>query len=62
LSEIDPKTGAKSVIAENLPIGLPSRAGMPPAYLATGVAVAADGTLYVTADLNNSLLRLKPKS
>ncbi|HET6335031.1 MAG TPA: hypothetical protein VFG30_17520 [Polyangiales bacterium] len=62
LTEVDPKTGAKSVIAENLPIGLPGRAGMPPGYLATGVAVAADGTLYVTADLNNSLLRLKPKS
>jgi sugar lactone lactonase YvrE len=62
LTEVDPKTGAKNVIAENLPIGLPGRAGMPPAYLATGVAVAADGTLYVTADLNDSLLRLKPKS
>jgi sugar lactone lactonase YvrE len=62
LTEIDPKTGAKNVIAENLPIGLPGRAGMPPAYLATGVAVAADGTLYVTADMNDSLLRLKPKT
>jgi sugar lactone lactonase YvrE len=62
LTEIDPKSGAKNVVAENLPIGLPSRAGMPPGYLATGVAVAADGTLYVTSDLNNSLLRLRPKS
>lgn len=62
LTEVDAKTGAKNVIAENLPIGLPGRAGMPPAYLATGVAVAADGTIYVTADLNNSLLKLKPKS
>lgn len=62
VTEVDPKTGAKNVIAENLPIGLPSRAGMPPAYLTTGVAVAADGTLYVTADLNNSVLRLKPQS
>jgi streptogramin lyase len=62
LTEIDPKSGAKNVVAENLPIGLPGRAGMPPAYLATGVAVAADGTVYVTADLNNSLLKLRPKS
>lgn len=62
LTEVDPKTGAKNVIAENLPIGLPSRAGMPPAYLATGVAVAGDGTIYVTADMNNSVVRLKPKS
>ncbi|MEY4577370.1 MAG: hypothetical protein RL701_2073, partial [Pseudomonadota bacterium] len=53
LTEIDPKNGAKNVIAENLPIGLPSRPGMPPAYLATGVAVAADGTLYLTCDMNN---------
>jgi glucose/arabinose dehydrogenase len=35
---------------------------MPPAYLATGVAVVADGTLYLTCDMNNSLVRLKPKS
>jgi sugar lactone lactonase YvrE len=62
LTEVDAKTGAKNVIAENLPIGLPSRPGMPPAYLATGVAVAADGTLYVTCDLNNSVVRLRPKS
>lgn len=62
LSEVDPKTGAKTVIAEGLPIGLPGRAGMPPAYLATGVAVAADGTIYVTSDMNNSLLKLKPKT
>jgi sugar lactone lactonase YvrE len=62
LTEIDPKSGARQVVAENLKIGLPARAGMPPAYLATGVAAAADGTIYVSADLDNSLLRIRPKS
>jgi sugar lactone lactonase YvrE len=62
VSEVDPKTGAKKAIAESLPIGLPGRAGMPPAYLATGIAVAADGTVYFTSDLNNSLLKIRPKS
>ncbi len=61
LTEINPKTGDRQVVAEGLKIGLPGRAGMPPAYLATGVAVAADGTIYVGADLDNSLLRIKPK-
>lgn len=60
-TEIDPKTGAKNVVAENLPIGMPGRAGLPPAYLATGVAVGADGTVYVSSDLNNSILKIKPK-
>jgi len=62
VSEIDPKTGAKGVVAENLPIGMPGRAGMPPAYLVTGVAVAGDGTVFVSSDLNNSILKVKPKS
>ena len=60
-TEIDPKTGARQVVADNLPIGLPGRQGMPPAYIMTGVAAAADGTLYIDADTNNSLLRIKPK-
>lgn len=61
--EIDPRTGAKTTVAENLPIGLtPGRPGMPPAYLATGVAVDRDGTVYVTADMDNSLLRIPAKS
>jgi len=61
--EIDPKTGAKTVIAENLPIGLtPGRPGLPPAYLTTGVAVDRNGNVYVTADTNNSLLRIPAKS
>ena len=61
--EIDPKTGTKTTIAENLPIGLtPGRPGMPPAYLATGVAVDRDGTVYVTGDIDNSLVRIPAKS
>jgi len=62
LTEIDTKSGARQVAAENLPIGLPGGKNMPPAFILTGVAVASDGTVYVSADMNNSLLRLRPKS
>jgi len=61
LTEIDPKSGTKTVVAEHLPVGMPSPAGMPPAYMPTGVACASDGTLYVTSDLNNALLMLRPR-
>lgn len=62
LTEINPTTGARQSVAENLKIGLPSRPGMPPAFLITGVAAGADGALYVSTDLDNSLLRIKPQS
>jgi sugar lactone lactonase YvrE len=62
LLEIDPAVGARRTIAENLPIGYAvGREGLPPPYLPTGVAVAPDGTIYVSADQNNSLLRLRPR-
>ena len=61
VSEIDPAQGTRRVVAENLPIGFqPGRTGVPPSYLSTGVAVTPDGTVYVTADLDQSLLRIRP--
>lgn len=60
LTEIDPANGSRRPVAENLPIGLPAGPGMPPPYVVTGVAVGGDGTIYVTADRNNALYRIRP--
>lgn len=61
LTEIDPATGAKRTVAEKLPIGLPAGPGMPPPYVVTGVAVGADGSVYVSADKNNAIYRIHPQ-
>jgi streptogramin lyase len=61
LTEIDPATGTRRSVAENLPIGLAAGPGMPPPYVVTGVAVAADGTVYFSADKNNAVYRVKPR-
>lgn len=60
LTEIDPATGSRRSVAENLPIGLEPGPGMPPFYVVTGVAVGSDGIVYMTADRNNSVLRIRP--
>ncbi|WP_390347229.1 hypothetical protein ACFJIS_07230 [Variovorax boronicumulans] len=60
LVEIDPATGTRRTVAENLPIGLAAGPGLPPPYVVTGVAVGRDGTVYVAADRNNSIYRIRP--
>jgi sugar lactone lactonase YvrE len=61
LVEIDPTNGTRRTVAENLPIGLPGGSGLPPSYVPTGVAVGADGTIYLSADRNNGLYRIQPQ-
>ena len=61
LTEIDPVSGAKRTVADQLPIGLPAGPGMPPPYVPTGVAVGADGSIYVSADKNNAIYRIRPQ-
>lgn len=61
LVEIDPVAGTRRTVAEGLPIGLEGGPGMPPPYVPTGVAVGNDGTIYVTADRNNALYRIRPQ-
>jgi glucose/arabinose dehydrogenase len=61
LVEIDIATGTRRTVAENLPIGLEGGPGMPPPYVPTGVAVGSDGTIYMTADRNNALYRIRPQ-
>jgi streptogramin lyase len=61
LVEIDPVNGSRHSVAENLPIGMPGGVGMPPPYVVTGVAVGADGHIYVSSDLNNAIYRIRPQ-
>ncbi|MEO8059518.1 MAG: hypothetical protein ABI671_14470 [Burkholderiales bacterium] len=61
LTEIDPASGTKRTVADKLPIGLLAGPGMPPPYVVTGVAVAADGTVYFSADKNNAVYRVRPQ-
>jgi sugar lactone lactonase YvrE len=60
LVDIDAKTGAISVIAAGLPIGQAPFPGAPAPYIPTGVAVSEAGTVYVSADLNNAIYRIRP--
>lgn len=60
LTEIDPATGQRRTVAENLPIGLPAGPGMPPPYVATGVTVDEAGNLYFSANRNNAIYRVRP--
>ena len=59
LTEVDPANGNKRVIAFDLPIGFEAGPGLPPPYLTTGVAVAADGTVYFSADRDNGIYKIK---
>lgn len=56
---IYPRTGGKTVIAENLPIGYKTAPGMPPMGITTGVAVADNGDVYVTSDIEDALYRIR---
>ena len=60
LVEIDPVNGSRRTVAENLPIGLAAGPGLPPPYVVTGVAVGSDGTIYMAADRNNAIYRIRP--
>ncbi|MGN8080660.1 hypothetical protein [Variovorax sp. 22077] len=59
LVEIAPD-GSRRTVAENLPIGLAPGPGLPPPYVVTGVAVGRDGTVYMAADRNNAIYRIRP--
>ena len=61
LVEIDPANGSRRTVAENLPIGLEAGPGLPPPNIPTGVAVGADGVIYISADRNNAIYKIKPQ-
>ncbi len=57
---IDPGSGETTIAAEDLPIGFDlGGSGHAPALL-TGVTATSDGSIYVTGDVDNSLIRLIP--
>jgi YVTN family beta-propeller protein len=58
LVSVDPATGEVAELAGDLPIGLPGLEGAPPSYVTTGVAVAPDGAIYFTSDLENAIYRV----
>ena len=63
LVSIDPKDGAKTVLAEGLKTGLPAAEGTLPAYTTTGVAVSKkDGSVYVASDITNAIYRIIPST
>jgi sugar lactone lactonase YvrE len=53
-----PHDGSSAVIAEDLPIGIAGVEEHPPGF-PTGVAAGADGAIYVSADRDGSILRLR---
>lgn len=60
LTETNLQTGTRRTVADKLPIGLSAGRGMPPPCVPTGVDVAADGTIYFSADRNNAVHRIRP--
>jgi sugar lactone lactonase YvrE len=70
LVEYDVKSGSRSIIAANLPVGAPP--GVTPKPLGAivplsgpmgpfaGITAGADGTLYVSADAEGCVLALRP--
>ncbi len=60
LTELDLAANQRRTVAEQLPIGLSAGPGLPPPYVPTGVAVGADGSIYLSADRNNAIYRIRP--
>ena len=60
LTRVDPATGEAKTVADNLALGMPGSKAGPPTHTMSSVAVAQDGTLYVTGDIGNVIYRLTP--
>jgi len=58
LLAIDPANGAVEVLATQLPVGERAAHSPAPVFLPSGVAQGADGSLYVSGDRDNSILKL----
>jgi rhodanese-related sulfurtransferase/sugar lactone lactonase YvrE len=60
LTVIDPQTGATEVLASDLPVGLVMPKTPAPVHVPSGVAVGANGILYLTSDRDHSVIKLIP--
>jgi sugar lactone lactonase YvrE len=58
LSRVNPRSGAISLVAENLELGAPGPAGMP-FWLLDGVAVGPSGAIYVGGGKANVIYRIR---
>ena len=61
LIAVDPVTGNTEVLATQLPVGEPAAGAPAPVHVPSGVAQGADGSLYLTGDRDNSVLKLIAK-
>lgn len=62
ISRIDPEDGRREVIASDLPIGRELESGLAGPGLPSGIAVASDGSVYFSSDVEGSLYRLRPEA
>jgi sugar lactone lactonase YvrE len=60
LVSVNPTTGALTVIASDLALGVPGPQAAPPLWFFNGVTVSPTGTIYVTGDTANVLYRIQP--
>jgi sugar lactone lactonase YvrE len=58
LVAIDPADGTITLLADKLPVGEPVANAPAPVFLPSGVTQGADGSLYISADRNNAILKL----
>lgn len=61
VTAIDPDTGFMEALATNLPIGAAPPETPAPVHTPNGIVAGADGVLYVSSDIDHSLLALVPK-
>ncbi len=61
LSRIDLATGAVSVVATGLDVGMPALEGFPPTWWFDDVAVGSSGAIYVSENGRNVLTRIWPR-
>lgn len=59
LDKIDLASGKKSIVAENLKTGLKPGFKAAPSYVFSGVTVGSDGSIYVSCDATNEVVRIK---
>ncbi|HOE17104.1 MAG TPA: SMP-30/gluconolactonase/LRE family protein [Syntrophorhabdaceae bacterium] len=59
LVKIDPASGKKTVLAEHLKTGLKPGFKAAPSYVFSGVSVGSDGSIYVSCDQGNEVVKVK---
>ena len=59
LVKIDPVSGKKTVLAEHLKTGLKPGFKAAPSYVFSGVSVGSDGSIYVSCDAGNEVVKVK---